>query len=391
MTRRSRPPYVARRADPRSGGRWSAPTPRRRGPPDRRTRPDTARSGTPHRSPSPATWRRSDPTAPSAGCQRARARAPTSSTERQTAGTASPPSIVAIVVTGRSEARNRRSGLVRVASAAGTSVRTTTRRASSSSRSNASVSACESPCSNTVFVSCPVAACGSHCGPGMAGHVVGDHHEAPVGRAALHRELHDERSGDGRCIVTDDRDGRAGIGREVDLDRHVAQQRCGFDDGPQVRAERVDVDPERELAPGRAPTDQHPKRVAVGGSPRPEPRGLRNAEEDASPDRFGDGAVAHRRQHSQPVRWRIACTPRRRDGVSDGDRAPRGPARYPPRPAPRSTRPRRATRTSVGEGPSRSRSIRTRLTTAPVTPHPPTTDSAGGDGGMIGATGSATA
>ena len=111
---------------------------------------------------SPATWRRSDPTAPSAGCQRARPRAPTSSTERQTAGTASPPSIVAIVVTGRSEARNRRSGLVRVASAAGTSVRTTTRRASSSSRSNASVSACESPCSNTVFVSCPVAACGSH-------------------------------------------------------------------------------------------------------------------------------------------------------------------------------------------------------------------------------------
>ena len=29
-----------------------------------------------------------------------------------------------------------------------------------------------------------------------------------------------------------------------------------------------------------------------------------------------------------------------------------------------------------------------RLTTAPVTPHPPTTDSVGGDGGMIGATGS---
>ena len=360
MTRRSRPRCAARRADPRSGRRWSAPTPHRRDPPGRRTRRDTARSGTPSRS--PARRRGAGPIRPTRpldgasgrgrGC---RPRAPSGRTRAPRRRR----SIVAIVVTGRSEARNRRSGLVRVASAAGTSVRTTTRRASSSSRSNASVSARESSCSNTAFVSGPVAACGSHCGPGMARHVVGDHDEPPVGRTALHRQLHDERSGDGRCILTDDRDGRR---------RHRPR-------GRSRPARRAAAMRRRRRAAGPGGACRCRRRAGSRTWPNPNRSRTRNASPWAgrrvqSPEVSGAPRRTHRSIASATARWRnrggtrgqfdrrIACTPRRRDGVSDGDRAPRGPARYPPRPTPRSTRPRRATRTSVGEGPSRSRSIR---------------------------------
>ncbi len=225
-------------------------------------------------------------------------------------------------------------------------------------------------------------------GPGVARDVVGDHDEPPVGRAALHGKLHEERSGDGCGVLTDDRDGVTGVGPEVDLDRHVAEQGCGFDDWPQFRSERSDVDSERDLAPGRAPAGQHPKRVAVGGfaASRARPSPERRAGRIGRSRRRRRGVAG--RHRSRPSRWRTVCTPRRRDAVTDGGRGPRA-ARPVPAAANAAIEPTAPSNANIGWRRTIAIAIDPkRLTTAPVTPHPPTTDSVGGDGGMIGATGS---
>ena len=106
---------------------------------------------------------------------------------------------------------------------------------------------------------------GQPLGPGPGRRVVGDDDEAPVGRPAPRRQLHDQRPSDRAGVLSGDGDRRAGT--EVDCHRHVVvvggsrQRQLAFR-GQRLRRHT-------EVEDTLAPSDRHGERVAVPGSPTP--------------------------------------------------------------------------------------------------------------------------
>ena len=128
------------------------------------------------------------------------------------------------------------------------------------------------------------------------------------------------------------------------------------------------------------------KRVAVGGPPRPQIACYRTPEDEQPGDRIGDRVAA------QPVRTRGQLEGECPTRLIVATTSSTATARLARRPVPAAaieaiapTAP-----SSANTGWRRTRAITidpSRLTAAPVTPHPPTAESVGGGGGMAAATG----
>ena len=148
----------------------------------------------------------------------------------------------------------------------------------------------------------PDARMGKPLGPGPGRRVVGDDDEAPVGRPAPRRQLHDQRPSDRAGVLAGDGDRRAGT--EVGRHRHVVvvggsrQRQLAF------RGQRLRRHAEVEDA--LAPSDRDGERVAVPGSPAPHA-----ATDTGAAARFGAGCPEPRapRGRHRSSAWSRARTP----------------------------------------------------------------------------------